>query len=89
VTARSNLEIDPYDFSTAVLRDTIQIPRRGYAVLRFQADNPGMWFFHCHILWHLAGGMAMTIDVMDHKEAVGGMPILGQGGIDGLECRMG
>jgi hypothetical protein len=54
----------PYDLSRAALRDTVQIPSRGYAVLRFRADNPGVWLFHCHILWHLATGMAMVIDVM-------------------------
>ncbi|KAJ5089265.1 multicopper oxidase-domain-containing protein [Penicillium argentinense] len=53
----------PYDLSRAALRDTVQIPSRGYAVLRFRADNPGIWLFHCHILWHLATGMAMLIDV--------------------------
>lgn len=41
----------------------MQIPTRGYAVLRLRADNPGVWLFHCHILWHLATGMAMLIDV--------------------------
>ncbi|KAI2791087.1 hypothetical protein POX_c03942 [Penicillium oxalicum] len=54
----------PYDLSRASLRDTVLIPSRGYAVLRFRADNPGIWLFHCHILWHLATGMAMLIDVM-------------------------
>ncbi|KAJ5167326.1 multicopper oxidase-domain-containing protein [Penicillium canariense] len=54
----------PYDLSRAALRDTVQIPSRGYAVLRFRADNPGVWLFHCHILWHLATGMAMLVDVM-------------------------
>jgi FtsP/CotA-like multicopper oxidase with cupredoxin domain len=54
----------PYNLSRAALRDTVQIPSRGYAVLRFRADNPGVWLFHCHILWHLATGMAMLIDVM-------------------------
>ncbi|CAI7677495.1 unnamed protein product [Penicillium pancosmium] len=53
----------PYDLSRAALRDTVQIPSRGYAVLRFKADNPGVWLFHCHILWHFATGMAMLIDV--------------------------
>ena len=33
----------------------------GYVVLRFVADNPGVWFFHCHIDWHLMMGLAMTI----------------------------
>lgn len=53
----------PYELSRIALRDTVQIPSRGYAVLRFRADNPGVWLFHCHILWHLATGMAMVMDV--------------------------
>ncbi|EEH49915.2 uncharacterized protein PADG_05994 [Paracoccidioides brasiliensis Pb18] len=53
------------DLEKAVLRDTVQIPQRGHAVLRFRADNPGVWLLHCHILWHLAAGMAMVIDVMN------------------------
>ncbi|KAJ5689933.1 hypothetical protein N7462_004325 [Penicillium macrosclerotiorum] len=57
-------EFPNYDLSKAVLRDTVYIPRRAYAVLRFQANNPGLWFLHCHIVWHLAGGMAMIVDVM-------------------------
>ncbi|RLN15111.1 hypothetical protein BBJ28_00013064 [Nothophytophthora sp. Chile5] len=31
----------------------------GYLVLRFTADNPGVWIMHCHIDWHLADGLAM------------------------------
>ncbi|PGH00992.1 hypothetical protein AJ79_08056 [Helicocarpus griseus UAMH5409] len=57
------------DLAKAVLRDTVQIPRRGHAVLRFRADNPGIWLFHCHILWHLASGMAMVVDVMNGFES--------------------
>ncbi|KAF9256073.1 Cupredoxin, partial [Marasmius fiardii PR-910] len=26
---------------------------------RFQTDNPGPWFLHCHIGWHLATGMGV------------------------------
>jgi FtsP/CotA-like multicopper oxidase with cupredoxin domain len=40
-------------------RDTVSVPRFGHAVLRFRANNPGIWAFHCHILWHLATGMMM------------------------------
>ncbi|PYH92531.1 hypothetical protein BO71DRAFT_456948 [Aspergillus ellipticus CBS 707.79] len=53
----------PYDLTRAQLRDTVHIPRRGYAVLRFRADNPGVWLFHCHILWHSVSGMAMLVQV--------------------------
>jgi len=30
-------------------RDTITIPSGGSVTLRFRADNPGVWFFHCHV----------------------------------------
>ncbi|KAI8622335.1 Cupredoxin [Chytriomyces sp. MP71] len=32
----------------------------GYSVLRFVADNPGTWSFHCHIEWHIASGLVVT-----------------------------
>lgn len=60
--------VQPYDMSRVALRDTVNIPSRGYAVLRFRADNPGIWLFHCHVLWHHATGMAMLIDVGDSAE---------------------
>jgi iron transport multicopper oxidase len=41
-------------------RDTVVINPHGYLVLRFVANNPGVWFFHCHNDWHLMQGMAMT-----------------------------
>ncbi|KAJ3323899.1 ferroxidase fet3 [Blyttiomyces sp. JEL0837] len=41
-------------------RDTVVVPAGGFAVVRFVADNPGVWFFHCHIEWHLASGLAAT-----------------------------
>lgn len=37
-----------YDLVHAVKKDTILVPKRGYAVLRAQMDNPGIWMFHCH-----------------------------------------
>lgn len=41
-------------------RDTITIPPGGMVSLRFRADNPGAWFFHCHIDWHLSSGLAVV-----------------------------
>lgn len=52
-----------YNLKNPVKKDTVVVPRRGYAVLRFRADNPGIWMFHCHVLWHQASGMAMGIEV--------------------------
>ncbi|KAJ7322898.1 Fet3 protein [Mycena albidolilacea] len=42
-------------------RDTIQIESMGSATLRVVMDNPGVWFFHCHIEWHLEVGLAIQL----------------------------
>lgn len=42
-------------------RDTFMVRPMGNIVLRFRADNPGIWFFHCHIEWHLASGLVATM----------------------------
>ncbi|XP_033760479.1 L-ascorbate oxidase-like [Pecten maximus] len=42
-------------------KDTIIVPTDGYVVIRFKADNPGAWFFHCHIDLHNTNGMGMVI----------------------------
>jgi iron transport multicopper oxidase len=42
-------------------RDTFVLPPNGNYVIRFVADNPGVWLFHCHIDWHLAQGLAMVM----------------------------
>ncbi|KIM31143.1 Ferroxidase [Serendipita vermifera MAFF 305830] len=41
-------------------RDTVQIPPGGSVTMRFITNNPGTWFFHCHIEWHLEAGLAFT-----------------------------
>ena len=43
--------------------DTILVPAGGYVVIQFRSDNPGYWFFHCHIQEHLLEGMAMVVAV--------------------------
>ena len=42
-------------------RDTLVLPPQGYFVVRFVADTPGVWLFHCHIDWHLSQGLALTL----------------------------
>ncbi|KAI7842552.1 hypothetical protein COHA_003789 [Chlorella ohadii] len=49
---------------TPVLRDTATVEANSYLVLRFVANNPGTWIFHCHIDWHLASGLAAVFLVM-------------------------
>jgi len=33
----------------------------GRVIVAFDANNPGWWAFHCHLLYHQAGGMFTTI----------------------------
>lgn len=42
-------------------RDTFVLPPQGNIVLRFRADNPGVWLFHCHIEWHVESGLIATM----------------------------
>jgi len=42
-----------------VKRDTVLVQEQSWAVIRFVADNPGVWMFHCHIDWHVLSGMAL------------------------------
>jgi FtsP/CotA-like multicopper oxidase with cupredoxin domain len=44
-------------------KDTVNVPAGGRLVLLWKANNPGRWFFHCHIEWHVATGMARVIDI--------------------------
>ncbi len=44
------VEIDSEKISGA-LRDTILIPPRSTIKIAFDADNPGLWAFHCHLLY--------------------------------------
>ncbi|KAG8735837.1 laccase [Ceratobasidium sp. 414] len=40
-------------------RDVVRVSTTG-VVLRFRTDNPGPWFVHCHIDWHLEAGLAVV-----------------------------
>ncbi|KAL0253264.1 hypothetical protein SLS55_010236 [Diplodia seriata] len=46
---------------TPIRRDTVLVYPSSNFVLRFRADNPGVWLFHCHIEWHMASGLAATL----------------------------
>ncbi|CAA6655073.1 unnamed protein product [Spirodela intermedia] len=47
------------------VRNTISVPTGGWAVIRFVADNPGIWLMHCHLDIHSSWGMAMAFEVED------------------------
>lgn len=53
-------------------RDVATAEGFGWLALRFVADNPGVWAFHCHMAWHAEAGLAMQfvsrVDEMSHWE---------------------
>ncbi|KAI6091279.1 putative multicopper oxidase [Hypoxylon rubiginosum] len=54
--------LDPANSSVVdnpLKRDTITAEGFGWVVLRLVADNPGIWLFHCHVIWHSEAGMGM------------------------------
>ncbi len=53
----------PRNLDRPPLKDTVDIPSGGYTIIRFNADNPGIWMFHCHIEFHLEMGMSFFIKV--------------------------
>ncbi|KAF0888588.1 hypothetical protein E2562_016057, partial [Oryza meyeriana var. granulata] len=46
-------------------RNTVAVPTGGWAVIRFIANNPGMWYMHCHFEAHLDLGLGMVFEVQD------------------------
>lgn len=43
------------------IRDTILVPPHATVKVVFDADNPGIWAYHCHNLYHMAAGMFTTL----------------------------
>ncbi|MCO5546913.1 hypothetical protein L7F22_000351 [Adiantum nelumboides] len=48
-------------------RNTVGVPSGGWAAVRFKANNPGMWFMHCHFDIHTSWGMSMAFLVKNGK----------------------
>ncbi|XP_062095603.1 laccase-17-like [Humulus lupulus] len=59
--AKFNL-VDPAE------RNTIGVPSGGWVAIRFLADNPGVWFMHCHLEVHTSWGLKMAWVVLDGKK---------------------
>jgi FtsP/CotA-like multicopper oxidase with cupredoxin domain len=53
------VEIDGRRFPGAV-RDTVLVTPGQRVMVAFDANNPGLWAFHCHLLYHLDAGMFTT-----------------------------
>ncbi|KAK4392293.1 Laccase-4 [Sesamum angolense] len=64
-----NSKTDPKKFNLVdpVERNTIGVPSGGWVAIRFLADNPGVWFMHCHLEVHTTWGLKMAFLVDNGK----------------------
>ncbi|XP_058084408.1 laccase-15-like [Magnolia sinica] len=56
-----------YNLVDPPLINTVGVPRKGWVAIRFRANNPGVWFMHCHLERHLSWGMDTTLIVRNGK----------------------
>lgn len=42
-------------------RDTVLVPPKTSVTVAFDANNPGLWALHCHLLYHIKAGMFTTL----------------------------
>ena len=47
------------------MKHTIDVPPMTSHTIEFAADEPGDWMMHCHVLYHLAIGMARVVHYED------------------------
>lgn len=50
------------------MRDTILVTPNQTLTVQFDADNPGVWPLHCHILYHLEAGMFTVVRYSDFQQ---------------------
>lgn len=55
---------DPQSFNliNPPLRNTVALFPYSWTAIRFVADNPGVWLFHCHLESHFHMGMAIVFE---------------------------
>nr|2XYB_A Chain A, LACCASE [Trametes cinnabarina] len=61
-----------YNYDNPIFRDVVSTGQPGDNVtIRFETNNPGPWFLHCHIDFHLDAGFAVVMaeDTPDTKAA--------------------
>jgi iron transport multicopper oxidase len=56
-------------------RDVVAV-NGGNMTFRFRTDNPGPWFLHCHIDWHLEVGLAIIFGEAPEAERTGNQSII-------------
>jgi len=56
------------NLAAPLIKDSFQLWQRSWAVLRFEATRPGMWYFHCHETQHLMLGLQTVFNVLPSQQ---------------------
>ncbi|KAG2673181.1 hypothetical protein I3760_13G077500 [Carya illinoinensis] len=62
-----NKDPEKFNLVDPTERNTVGVPSGGWVAIRFLADNPGVWFMHCHLEIHTSWGLRMGWLVLDGK----------------------
>ncbi|TXG60625.1 hypothetical protein EZV62_015198 [Acer yangbiense] len=65
-------DVRKYNLVDPIMKSTVPLHPYGWTALRFRADNPGIWLFHCHIEVHFLMGMLVLFE--SGSEMVGEPP---------------
>ncbi|KAF8012075.1 hypothetical protein BT93_I0260 [Corymbia citriodora subsp. variegata] len=86
-TGKFDPDNDPkkYNLANPIMKNTVPVHPYGWTALRFVADNPGAWLFHCHIDSHFYMGMGVVFE--EGVDRVGKLPpeIMGCGETKGFK----
>ncbi|KAF3441447.1 hypothetical protein FNV43_RR15361 [Rhamnella rubrinervis] len=74
----SEKDVKKFNLKNPPLRNLAVVFSYGWTALRFVADNPGVWLFHCHLEHHLLMGMGVVLSV--------GVDRLPELPLEGLAC---
>lgn len=63
IMERGNIDnsTQPLTWKRPLKRDVVGVPQNEWVQVRVVLDNPGLWWFHCHIPWHSLTGMRTAI----------------------------
>lgn len=62
------IEINGKKLANGPMRDTILVLPHSSQKIIFDANNPGIWMTHCHVLYHMVAGMMTTTNYLNFPE---------------------
>ncbi|KAJ4848166.1 hypothetical protein Tsubulata_018637 [Turnera subulata] len=63
---------EKYNLVDPIMKNTVPLHPYSWTAVRFKADNPGVWLFHCHVEAHFFMGMGVVFE--EGIDRVGELP---------------